>query len=686
MKKMNKRFFALFVSACVGFTILPTVFSSGSELKIQLSDSGITVDGKEIEEDATLPVYQATNIETHEDVAEDLKNLENTVVTIAASGTYRFSGTLTDGQILVDAKENDVVTIILDGVDLSCRTAPAILIENAKETAEVGKAGVTLLLEEGSENKVSGSHTVKVNEDDIKHDAAISSNVSLLVDGTGALTVIGDREGIEVKFNHLTINDGTIHVNSADDPINGSEDGVAHITINGGYVYASASLGQEGDGIDSNGYITINGGTVIALASPNSGDSGLDSDMGTVINGGNVVGAGNMYDEIEQTSGQLYMFLQFAQAADQLICVTDAADNPVFAYDFSDSYSYLSFSTETLTDGIYHVYSGGEITGEEMDGFYSNITSYTGGTPMTHGGTAENSGNGGQRQGRGGNFAEGGTPPEGMEPPEGEPGATPPAIGANPFDGEEMDEGSNRPERPEGATGTPPQGEGTRPAGGGQGGPRGLSDSSTEATLNYTLSADNKSFTNVTSQTQQIAENGNQTLSFTDVSRGDWFYVTVQQAFDQGYMKGISEERFAPNQIMTCAEFISVLYRMNTNDTQETGETWYDSAVNWGKDNGILSESASGAFSPLEPITREQGITMMYNLAKHLGRPTSSKADLSTFADAEAVSDFAQEAVQWAVGSSLLSGDGSNLNPNASLTRAEAATVLVRYQEMISAK
>ena len=139
-------------------------------------------------------------------------------------------------------------------------------------------------------------------------------------------------------------------------------------------------------------------------------DSGIDSDCGSFINGGVVVGAGNMYDPIEDASEQLYMLLQFSESTDDLLVVTDKDDHPVFAYDFPHSYTYIAFSTPELEEGIYHVYMGGEIEGVEKDGLYTEITSYTGGTKLHHGGAMVN---GGMR------------PPMGGMRPEGEMGQRP---------------------------------------------------------------------------------------------------------------------------------------------------------------------------------------------------------------------------------------------------------------------
>ncbi|MBR4040528.1 MAG: carbohydrate-binding domain-containing protein [Clostridia bacterium] len=354
----------------------------------------ITVNGEAISADVAAPVHLELISESHEDVPENLRGLRNSVVVITGEGSYRISGKAEDTQILVRAGKEDKVRLILDGADISCRTAPAIAIESACDARIAGQYGVTIELADGSENTITGSHTKAPDGDDdaLEYDGAIGSQVSLGFEGSGSLRVDADNEGIEVASGHMTINGGTFRISACDDPLNVAEDGVGTLTVNGGYVYSSVKplAGGEGDGIDSNGRIIFNGGTVINLAHPASQDSGIDSDLGSTINGGLIVGAGNMYDPIEEASGQLFMMLEFAEETDQLVVVTDENDKPVFAYDFPYDYMYIAFSTPELTEGTYRVYLGGEIEGEQTDGLYTQITAYKPGVRMQHGeGTAQ---------------------------------------------------------------------------------------------------------------------------------------------------------------------------------------------------------------------------------------------------------------------------------------------------------
>ena len=487
---------------------------------------GITVNGEPVPEDVSAPVFLARAVEVHGDVPADLAGVSNRVVTIAAGGVYRISGTATDVQIAVRAGETDEVRLILAGVDVTCRTSAAIAVYSACDPRIAGEYGVTIELAAGSENCVTGSHTVRIEETDVKLDGAICSLVSLGFEGTGSLTVEADNEGVEVKYGHMTINGGVFHITAGDDPLNVSEDGVGVLTMNDGYVYSAVrnTAGGEGDGIDSNGYIVFNGGIAINLAHPTSQDGGIDSDLGSAINGGVIVGAGNMYDPIEADSAQLFMMLEFSESTDDLLVVTNAAGQPVFAFDFPHDYMYIAFSTPDLAEGeTYHVYLGGEIEGEQQDGLYTAITSYVPGRQLVHGaGVAEQRGMmgfggpmpGGMELPEGFDPTQGGQRPEGMEPPEGfdptqpghMPGGMQPPEGFDPTQPGQMPGGMQPPEgfdptQPGQMPGgmQPPEGfDPTQPGQMPGGMPRGMESSAEVATGDFVLTRETCTFSNLT--------------------------------------------------------------------------------------------------------------------------------------------------------------------------------------------
>lgn len=407
--------------------MLPTAYAQEDETIIELSDEAILVNGMPISEEPSESIFLAYQTEVHEDVPEELSGLSNRVITIADGGTYRFSGTAGDAQIAVKAGEDDEVRLILDGLDITCRTAPAIAVHTAKDPRTAGEYAVTIELAEDSMNNVTGSHTEEMEEDDIKLSGAITSLVSIGFDGDGYLNVNGDNEGIEAKFGHMTFDGGNIIVTSGDDPLNASEDGVSVITVNDGTLHLQVrpDEGGEGDGMDSNGAIVINGGVVDSYSHPDSMDSGIDSELGCTINGGIVLGAGNMYDEISAESGQLFMALQFAEKVEDMIVLTTMDGEFVAFIEESAGYTSFVLSSPDIPEGDYFLYLGGEL--ELRDGEMTYIP----GTQLQHGGSFSG------RMGRGGkpgmersdDMPE---PPEGMEKPEDMP---------------EFPEGMEKPER-----------------------------------------------------------------------------------------------------------------------------------------------------------------------------------------------------------------------------------------------
>ena len=109
---------------------------------------------------------------------------------------------------------------------------------------------------------------------------------------------------------------------------------------------------------------------------------------------------------------------------------------------------------------------------------------------------------------------------------------------------------------------------------------------------------------------------------------------------------------------------------------------WYANAVAWAAENGIVSGYGNGRFGPNDPITREQLATILHRYASKKGYDTSASASLSGFSDSASVSGYAQEALSWAVGAKLVSGMGNNaLNPAGTATRAQVATILMRFCE-----
>lgn len=189
---------------------------------------------------------------------------------------------------------------------------------------------------------------------------------------------------------------------------------------------------------------------------------------------------------------------------------------------------------------------------------------------------------------------------------------------------------------------------------------------------------------------EKIEETAKPTVSFTDVQPTDWYAEAVTYAVENGLFQGTSETTFAPNANMNRAMLVTVLYRMSGEQVKAdtafgdvAQDAWYAEAVAWAKNHGIVSGTSAAQFSPNQNVTREQMAAILYRYAQYKGQETgAADANLAGFADVNTVSSYAVPAMQWAVKNGLISGTSTTaLSPNGSATRAQVATILMRYQK-----
>lgn len=178
---------------------------------------------------------------------------------------------------------------------------------------------------------------------------------------------------------------------------------------------------------------------------------------------------------------------------------------------------------------------------------------------------------------------------------------------------------------------------------------------------------------------------------FDDVQTTDWFYDTVQYVYDEGLMAGTGDRIFSPQQTTTRGMIVTILHRMAGSPEAESQDftdvdpdAWYAPAINWSIESGVGAGYGGGLFGPDDAITREQMASFLYRYAELEDYDVSAVGDLDDFADASAVSDWAEDVMSWAVGADLFAGrDNNQLAPQGLTTRAEAATILMRYCENI---
>ena len=317
------------------------------------------------------------------------------------------SGKLEAGQIAVDLGEDAkddpeaVVTLVLNGADITCSVASGVIFynvyeccssdeEEATKEVDTSKAGANILIADGTTNTVNGSYVAKIyksvelNEEGTeivdskklhKYDGAFYSKMSMNINGgeigDGVLNINAENEGLGSEL-HLTINGGQIHIVSGNDGINTNEDNVSVTTVNGGklFIKVDGSTG-EGDGIDSNGWLVINDGMVMASACATSADAGIDSDKGIHINGGSVIATGNMLDHISE-SGQDYVVFTFRDKVNSNEKITLEKGEEELFFTMENDYTYLIVSNSFVAEGGTYTLRKGEeqLNIAEMRNFY----------------------------------------------------------------------------------------------------------------------------------------------------------------------------------------------------------------------------------------------------------------------------------------------------------------------------
>ena len=166
--------------------------------------------------------------------------------------------------------------------------------------------------------------------------------------------------------------------------------------------------------------------------------------------------------------------------------------------------------------------------------------------------------------------------------------------------------------------------------------------------------------------------------SFTDVPSGSWYADAVNYVSEKGLMNGTSKNGFSPNATTTRGMIVTILARVEGVNTN--GTPWYAAGQKWAMDNGI-----SDGTNMTGEVTREQLAAILYRYAKLKGYDTSKSNKLDSFKDADKVSSWAVEAMQWANAEGLINGkSNSMLDPQGKATRAETAAILMRFMENIA--
>ncbi|MFN2220351.1 MAG: carbohydrate-binding domain-containing protein [Anaerolineae bacterium] len=280
--------------ACSGDEIAFTNTASAAQLAVETGQGTTAVNLQPTAEVAHTPVaveYDSDDLEASQpsstmstiELAGDTIQVEGsgvtvdgTVATIANAGTYGISGTLDDGQIIVDTHDQETVFLVLDGVEITSSTSAPIFVSNAEK--------VVITLADGTESYLTdGDSYIFEDAESDEPNAALFSKDDLTINGSGSLAVNANYNNGIASKDDLKITGGTITVNAANDGIKG-RDSVAvlegELTINAG-----------ADGIQSNndedaekGYVSIEGGTLTITA----GLDGIQAETNLSISGGEI--------------------------------------------------------------------------------------------------------------------------------------------------------------------------------------------------------------------------------------------------------------------------------------------------------------------------------------------------------------------------------------------------------------
>ena len=273
--------------------------ASDINFDLELTESTIDTEFTDREKSGSYKASEAVKItlnKTTATVSGSGAKADGSTITITEEGVYIVSGTLEDGQIIVDASDSDKVQIVLDGVNINCETNAAIYVREADK--------VFITLAENSSNTLGGGNEY-TQIDDITVDGVIFSKSDLVCNGTGSLTIEADYKHGIVSKDDLVITGGTYKITAADNGITAKDqlkilDGsfdidaansavkakntddteLGNIYIAGGVFTVKA----EQDGFHATGSIVVDDGTITV----NSGDDGFHAELDTVIHGGTI--------------------------------------------------------------------------------------------------------------------------------------------------------------------------------------------------------------------------------------------------------------------------------------------------------------------------------------------------------------------------------------------------------------
>lgn len=352
---------------------------AGNVEKTQTSgatDSGLNAEEMFSERDKEIGYEESTAVHITlknnlSECSSGLVSISDNVIIIKGEGTFILSGSLSDGQVVVDAEKTDKIQLVFNGVDINCNTDAPLYIRQADK--------VFVTLEQGTENSLSNQKEFTVVENDTNIDAVVFSKDDLTFNGGGSLTINSADHGI-VSKDDLVITGGNFQIKSTGHALNGKE---SVRIANGKFQLSPVKDGihSEDKDDDSLGFVYISGGDFEIV----NGDDGIHAASYLVIDGGNIT-ITDCYEGIEGQKIEIVSGTISLMTSDDGLNAAGGTDGSGFGENGGDPFA--------SDDNCYIKISGGIINiNAEGDGVDSNGNLYvSGGETYVSGPT--NSGNG----------------------------------------------------------------------------------------------------------------------------------------------------------------------------------------------------------------------------------------------------------------------------------------------------
>lgn len=177
--------------------------------------------------------------------------------------------------------------------------------------------------------------------------------------------------------------------------------------------------------------------------------------------------------------------------------------------------------------------------------------------------------------------------------------------------------------------------------------------------------------------------------SFTDIGSSFWAHDAIDFVYENNLFKGFTDTIFNPDVTMSRGMLVTVLYRLNGSPSVDgyenpfsdvKADSPYHDAILWGYHNRIANGYADGTFSPNTTLKREHLAVFLLRYANYMGYDTNKYGDIGKFSDAGLVTDYADEALCWAIGNGIINGtSATTLGPQQGATRAQVATMVTRF-------